>query len=478
MKYSLYDVYSYSRQRIIESIGTEYSTLDILSLRVLLINNLTQFKLLDVESTDIITKDPKFLISVQNELYRDELYYSDNNMYELDKILLFINTNESIDLVRKYGSEYIRNIINITNPNTLLEHYDREFINSVLSILINSIIKGKVITNNIPRVILQKIDNIKSLGDLVRFYNSYLSLNICDVDDVDNMCDCSDYDLFKCYTSSVLKNDTNLTNRLYVRITNTNIDNININDISIEYAVLLLIDNHNIFSQKSLHKIYSALLYNYCEIYNTNNTNNTNNNDNTDNNTNNNVCDSITLEELDMFVFFFDNFLEDHNIVNYVLDLTKLIKCPDLFKLLLNIVDTDLTTLSNILRGIARDLITIDTINNAVRNIQNFYKTISLSVSPIMAKYYIETNIYHYIDSYIILSRRSLLSSADRIEGLNNLIGVLEDITNRDNIGTDIIRDVINNKVHFTKDLYAEQRLNTNNTSIFYRCIISMLLVM
>ena len=221
--------------------------------------------------------------------------------------------------------------------------------------------------------------------------------------------------------------------------------------------MLLLIDNHNIFSQKSLHKIYSALLYNYCEIYNTNNTNNTNSNDRADNNTNNNVCDSITLEELDMFVFFFDNFLEDHNIVNYVLDLTKLIKCPDLFKLLLNIVDTDLTTLSNILRGIARDLITIDTINNAVRNIQNFYKTISLSVSPIMAKYYIETNIYHYIDSYIILSRRSLLSSADRIEGLNNLIGVLEDITNRDNIGTDIIRDVINNKVHFTKDLYTEQ---------------------
>ena len=119
--------------------------------------------------------------------------------------------------------------MNITNPNTLLEHYDREFINSVLSISINSIIKGKVITNNSTKGYITKNTILKSLGDLVRFYNSYLSLNICDVDDVDNMCDCSDYDLFKCYTSSVLKNDTNLTNRLYVRITNTNIDNININ---------------------------------------------------------------------------------------------------------------------------------------------------------------------------------------------------------------------------------------------------------
>lgn len=123
--YTLYDVYSYTRDNIIKSIGLEYDKLDIISLRILLINNLVQFNKLNENSIEVI-KDNTFWSLISNSHQELLLLLNDHNpnnfCCELDLILLNLNTDSSINLVNQYGtigvaerSEYTKSLINQNN---------------------------------------------------------------------------------------------------------------------------------------------------------------------------------------------------------------------------------------------------------------------------------------------------------------------------------------------------------------------------
>ena len=126
--YSLYDVYSYTKGTIVKSLGQEYSTLDITNLRILLMSNLSSYKLLDGDSTNIINNSSisSLMTKSQQELIELLELSSSNNynvgsMYELDLILLVLlnanveyNAQSSImNLLKSSSSNYVYQMFNV-----------------------------------------------------------------------------------------------------------------------------------------------------------------------------------------------------------------------------------------------------------------------------------------------------------------------------------------------------------------------------
>ena len=117
---NLYEVFT-NRERIIKSVGEEYSNLDYDSLLILLISNMTLFNMLDSESTTIAS-DPKFWTLLSSVKY-DNKY---KGMYFLDVILLSLNTPEARSLIQSHGSNKAKD--GIYNPI-----FSQEVLNNILS---------------------------------------------------------------------------------------------------------------------------------------------------------------------------------------------------------------------------------------------------------------------------------------------------------------------------------------------------------
>ena len=141
--YTLYDVFSYSREKMLKSLGSEYVSLNTADLRMLLIINLRVFNLLDQDSVNVANSLEFVTLISQSSISRPLNY---NSMYMLDLVLLIINNKSSLNLVSNYGSNYSKSLASFLNKIDL----------------------SSVILNN----------DIISLG---KFYNiTYSELSICD----------------------------------------------------------------------------------------------------------------------------------------------------------------------------------------------------------------------------------------------------------------------------------------------------------
>lgn len=179
--YTLYDVFSYSNKTILESVGLQYLKLNLNSLRLILIDNLKQYNLLDDDSINIIS-NPKFyslLMLSTNQLINlnnNHTNYNIDNMYELDLILIILNTQESLNLIGLYGSNYSQNLINslkveflpeliekiilnVNDPQMLIAYYKtskyyREFVKNNIKTILNNIADNKEYSLNNESLIM------------------------------------------------------------------------------------------------------------------------------------------------------------------------------------------------------------------------------------------------------------------------------------------------------------------------------------
>lgn len=120
--YSLYDIYGYNRDKILNSIGLEYSQLNINDLRMLLIYQLQTFKLLELDSNNVVLND-RFWNLIQ--LNQEQLTLSpkyNSNMYEIDLILLEINEDSATNII-DFPDEIIIHILSYTGSK--IESHDK-----------------------------------------------------------------------------------------------------------------------------------------------------------------------------------------------------------------------------------------------------------------------------------------------------------------------------------------------------------------
>lgn len=114
--YTLYDVFGYSKENIINSIGIEYNSLNITSIRIILINNLRSYDLLDSDSISVLDNSNFFYI-----LSNSDSLKHNNNMYLLDKILFTINSKSSLNLILKFGSDYSKSLSSLISSINLTD---------------------------------------------------------------------------------------------------------------------------------------------------------------------------------------------------------------------------------------------------------------------------------------------------------------------------------------------------------------------
>lgn len=107
--YTLYNVFFCSLEEINKSLKSNES--DSNTARILLIERLKQNDMLDSDSMCVISNSMFWkLMSIPTDiLILTDIYNS--NMYKLDLILLKLNTEESKNLIAKYGSDYAKNLI-------------------------------------------------------------------------------------------------------------------------------------------------------------------------------------------------------------------------------------------------------------------------------------------------------------------------------------------------------------------------------
>ena len=329
--YSLYDAYTHNRDKIVKCVGIEYFNLNIKNLRILLIHKLRQFKLLDIDSINI-TENTKFypLISKSSEeLSKFSKYNSE--LYELDLILLELNTESSINLIVKYGSNKARdilrdNVLNMLDINSLKIYYKhseyKKFINSNIRSIYNNLISNSIpLPIPIRDILIDFVipSNFKSTITfelLIEFYNDDYSRLFYNKYLQEHMKECA-----AAYYSVALSNDNEDDCKKYLKIIRENEEERNLYlyaAIPLDHILVLIKEVPELYDieEKRLLLIKAILI----ERGRKNN---------------------VTNEELSILKILLDNITKgEHNIHNihgptYLL--IECILCPKIYKLVFDI---------------------------------------------------------------------------------------------------------------------------------------------
>ena len=157
--YSLYDIFS-SRNKILSSIGLEYSDLDYNSLILILISDVKSYNMFDKDSNNVIS-NPQFYQLLEATKYNQ-------NTYLLDTILLRMNDRSSQTLIQLHSTKSVTEpfykdmMFDIIVPNEIQQQillYQTD-IDTIISMNCTSSYYHNIL--NDPKFIKKLIDNISN----------------------------------------------------------------------------------------------------------------------------------------------------------------------------------------------------------------------------------------------------------------------------------------------------------------------------
>lgn len=209
-EYNLYDIYSYSNKSIEASLKV-YGNLGISDLRILLIKKLLQEDLLDSLSKTIVSTGRFWELVFNRDLLLKSNYYVADKLYEIDLILLEVNTNEAKQLIRENGSDLaIKEIsekllpdamnyfvLSITDLDTLKQLYlsnksihdmlnNSRYLKDIARNMINKLnMLPRIVSPNYKRLeedpwkIGDKINDINTFDDLIEWFETNFYTSNC-----------------------------------------------------------------------------------------------------------------------------------------------------------------------------------------------------------------------------------------------------------------------------------------------------------